>query len=543
MPSKQTSWDYIIVGGGTAGCVLADRLSENSDTSVLLLEAGGRGNSLYIHFPAGFYKLHPKYNWNYEPEPDDSVEGKVEPWPGGRVLGGSSAINATTWTRGHSADFDMWASDGCVGWGYKDVLPYYRRSETFSGGPDEYRGGNGPQHVSFTALRHPLTEVFIQSVEQTGVPYSKDLNAAVQEGVSHQQVSQRRGLRSSAATAYLARARRRNNLTVITGARASRIIVEESRAIGVEYSSSSGRHAVYADREIAISCGAIGTPKLLMLSGIGPPDVLRQLGINVVVDSPNVGSNLQEHAVAGFSYRVSVPTLNMELNPRGYLKHALEFILRGGGGVTASGSAAVAYLQLSADDPRPDIEINFRPLGVAKGGSSHRQSGSARPGYSDMKPMSIPAVQSGVWLLHPRARGAVTLRSADPFDPPVIRHRLLGEDLDLRTLTLGCRLLRNVYAQDAFRPYLVEEITPGANIETDDDFESFLRRSTRHGHHPVGTCAMGDGPDSVVDPQLRVRGVDGLRVIDASIMPRLITGHTNAATVMIAERGSDFLRG
>lgn len=533
-----TSWDYIVVGAGSAGCVLANRLSENPETRVLLIEAGGRDISPYIHFPAGFYKLKPKYKWNYEPEPDPSVNGKVEMWPGGRVLGGSSAINASTWTRGHSLDFDLWAENGCDGWDYEHVLPYYRRSETFEGGSDDYRGDSGPQHVRFTAVKHHLTEIFIQAAVQRGIPYNSDLNGAVQAGVSHQQVSQRRGIRSSTARAYLAPARRRPNLSVLMHAVTSRVIIEQGRAVGVECVVRGESRKLYAEREVILSSGTIASPKLLMLSGIGSARQLGAHGIEVVSDLPGVGGNLQEHPVVGFTFGATVSTLNMELTPKGFVKHGLEFVRHGGGGVTTAGSTAVSFVNLREDSSRPDVEINFRPLGVAA-----KPAGSGKSQLSDFQPMKTPAVQSSVWLVHPRARGTVSLRSRSPADPPVIRHSLLGESDDVRDLIAGCKLLREIFEQDAFRPYIRRELTPGPDVRTDEELEAFVRQTGRHGHHPVGTCAMGSDEQSVVDPQLRVRGVESLRVVDASVMPSLITGHTNAPTVMIAERAADLIRG
>jgi choline dehydrogenase len=521
--------------------VLANRLSEDADVSVLLLEAGGRDLSPYIRFPAGFYKLKPKYNWWYEPEPDPSVGGKVEHWPAGRVLGGSSSINATTWTRGHRSDFDSWSASGCEGWDYSHVLPYYRRCETFAGGADEYRGGAGPQHVMFTGIKHPLTEVFIQAAQQRGMSYVRDLNGAQQEGVSHQQVSQRRGLRDSTASAYLARARRRSNLTVVTNAVVTRVVIEGGRAVGAEYFAGKEMVTCRAEREVILSGGTMASPKLLLLSGIGPADDLRSHGITVASDLPGVGRNLQDHAVAGFVYRVNVPTLNTELNLKGFVKHGLEFLLHGGGGVTAAGSSAVGFMKLFTDHTRPDIEINFRPVAVTK--APAKKQSSAPVGFSDIKPMKIAAVQSSVWLCHPISRGTVSLRSGNPDDPPIIRHRLLGEPADIKTLVAGCQVLRDIFSQEAFRPYVRGELTPGPEVRTEEDLEAFLTRSARHGHHAAGTCAMGVDAESVVDPQLRVRGVEQLRVVDASVIPSLITGHTNAPTVMIAERAADLIRG
>lgn len=541
--SSAKRWDYIVVGGGTAGCVLANRLSEDPTVQVLVLEAGSSGRTNpYIHFPAAFYKIGPKYNWLYEAEPDPSINGQVIRWPAGRVLGGSSAINAMAWTRGHQADFDAWAADGCTGWDYASVLPYYRRGESFGGGADEFRGGDGPQHVNYPSLKHPLTETFIQAAEQSGIPYRRDLNGAVQEGVSLQQVSQRRGFRDSAATSYLAQARRRRNVTVVTGASARRVVMQGTRAVGVEYSSGSKVTTAYADGEVILSSGSIGSPKLLMLSGIGPAEHLGEHGIDVVADVPGVGGNLQEHVVVDFTFETTVPTLNTELNLKGFVKHGMDFVLRGGGGATTTGSTAVSFFKLYEDSDRPDVEVTFRPLAVAKSEESTRKTAGRKGGFADMKPMKVAAVQSSVWLCHPKSRGVLRLRSGSPDEAPRIQHQLLGDAGDLKNLIAGCKALRTIFGQESLVPYVRGEVSPGPTVNTDGEFEAFFRSSARHGAHPVGTCAMGSGEQAVVDPQLRVHGVDRLRVVDASIMPSLTTGHTNAPTVMIAERASDLIR-
>lgn len=541
MGPDRAEWDYIVVGAGSAGCVMANRLSEDKATKVLLIEAGGADRNLSLHIPAAFLFIGPKYNWSYEAEPDRSRHGKVERFAAGRVLGGSSSINVTAWTRGHPSDYDGWAERGCTGWDYEHVLPYFRRSETFAGGASAYRGGSGPIRVEYTGVRHRMIDAFIEAVQEKGYPYNPDLNGEVpNEGAGHLQVSQRRGWRHSTARAYLTPIKRRKNLTLHKHATMTRVLTDAGRAVGVEYQADGKTQRAYATREVILSAGALATPRLLMLSGIGPEAELRRLGIEVVADSPGVGQNLQEHPVAPMLFTTNISTINMDFNLKGMVKHGLDFILHGKGALTAAAVGSAAFVNLQ-DTEKPDFELLLSPMAFAP--DENNPKPPEELSFQDFRPMKIPGVMTSVWLCHPESRGSVALRSANPEDPPVIRHELLGSRADVAKLITGCRFMRELFETDALGPYVTAEKTPGPDVQTDDELEAYLRRGAYRGEHSSGTCRMGSDPLAVVDPQLRVVGVEGLRVVDASVIPALVTGHTNAPTVMIAERASDLIRG
>jgi len=528
--------DYVVIGAGSAGCVLANRLTESGTAQVLVLEAGGEDRNLYIRVPAGAIKIPKKYNWTYTAEPDASRNDIIEHWAAGKVLGGSSSINVTGWIRGHRADFDAWAEGGAEGWDYENVLPYFRRTETFEGGPSRFRGADGPLHVSYPGVEHPITWAYMNAAEQCGHPYNPDLNGELQEGVGYFQVSQRRGFRSSAATAYLHPVLRRRNLELKTHALVTRILIEDGRAVGVEYRHGGATHQVRARREVLLSAGSLASPKILKLSGIGPADELASHGIDVMVDNPFVGRNLQEHPIGVLPFRVNVDTLAMDLTPIRAMRHGINFVLRGKGAISASAATAVVFAKLDASHASPDLEMLFMPMAITRGGSEDKKTGR------DVGLVKEPIVLGSVWLCHPRSRGEIRLRSSNPEDPPVIDHQVIGHKDDIKGLIKGLRLLRKIFGAEPMQPYVEGEVAPGAGVDSDEALTAYLHASVHRGEHAIGTCKMGTDKESVVDPHLFVRGIEGLRVVDASVMPTLMAGHTNAATIMIAERASDLIR-
>jgi choline dehydrogenase len=512
-------YDVVIVGAGSAGCVLAGRLTEDPRIRVLVLEAGPTDRKMEIRIPAAFTNLFKTpYDWDYSTVAQDGLDRRELYWPRGRTLGGSSSINSQMYVRGRPADFDAWALPG---WSWEEVRPLFDRMENDERG---HLGLGGPVHVARLRDTNPATHAFVQAAVEVGLEFVEDVNDPVREGVGYTPVTQRNGRRWSAADAYLHPATRRPNLTVLTGAHARRVLFEGASAVGVEYLKNGAVHVARATSEVILSGGAVNSPQLLMLSGIGPADHLRALGIEVVHDLPGVGRNLQDHiAVAVIVSSKQPVSLVAAESP----SNLARFLLFRKGMLTSNVGEACAMVRTRPSLPGPDLELIFAPVPFVDHGLVKQQ----RHG------LTIGAV-----ALQPGSRGTIALRSADPLDKPVISPNYVSDPEDLRVLSEGVKLARRIFQATALRPFAAEAIEPDLDLQTDADLQEFLRQQCETLYHPVGTCAMGTGREAVVDPELRVRGLQGLRVVDASVLPIITRGHTNAPTMMIGERAADLIR-
>ena len=529
-----TRADYVIVGAGSAGCVLAARLSEDGAAKVALLEAGPKDSSLLVRMPAGAGRLIPTknpQNWGFWTEPQANCDNRKMFWPRGRGWGGSSSINGMIYIRGHARDYDQWRQMGLAGWGYRDVLPYVRRAETFEAGADSWHGGEGPLHVSRPASHNPLYKAFIQAGAAAGHPVTRDFNGHQQEGFGPYQLTIKDGERWSASFAYLHPALNRPNLTVISDAYATRILIEKGRAVGVEHAGGPGKPAqrIYADKEVLLTAGAVQSPQLLQLSGVGDPALLAKFGIAVHAPLSEVGRNLQDHLDVCIINECTKPITAYSAQAGvNQIKTGLNYMLRKQGPGRQNFLESGAFLKTRPELDRPDAQLHLvAAIMIDHGNTQMKQDG-----------FTIHACQ-----LRPESLGTIALKSADPFAEPAIDPNYLAADLDRRTMRDLVKLSRDVASQTPLDFLRGAEIRPGKDVKTDAEIDAWIRQTSETIYHPVGTCRMGADERAVVDETLRVRGVEGLRVVDASVMPTLVGGNTNAPTIMVAEKAADMILG
>jgi choline dehydrogenase len=522
--------DFLIIGAGSAGCVLANRLSENGKYRVLLLEAGGRDRNPWIHVPLGYGKtmFNARVNWMFETEPEPALANRRIKQPRGKVLGGTSSINGLLYVRGQREDYEHWRDLGNSGWGYDDVLPYFKKAEDQQRGESAYHGAGGPLAVSDFSEKHPLASGLVQAGLNIGLPYNEDFNGERQEGIGFFQATVRNGFRCSTAAGYLRPVRRRSNLRLITNAMVTRILFDGLRATGCAYRTGSAEQVALARREVILAAGAVQSPQLLQLSGVGPAELLTRHGIPVVRDGRGVGANLQDHLQARLIYESKYPiTVNDDMGSwRRKARAGLRFALARKGPLSWWAGLAGGFARTRADLTRPDVQFQLLPF------SSDRLS----PTLHRFSGFTIL-----VYKLRPESRGTLQIRSADPLAPPAIRPNYLADTSDVRTMVDGVKLLRRIAADPAMAALIKSEHSPGAACVSDDALTDYIRQNAISVYHPVGTCRMGHDPEAVVDDELRVHGLSGLRVVDASIMPQLVSGNTNAATIMIGEKGADLI--
>ena len=528
----QEKYDYIIVGAGSAGCLLANRLSANPDNSVLLIEAGRKDDNLWLHVPVGYFKTmnNPKFDWMYKLEKDKGLNNRRIDWPRGKVLGGSSALNGLLYIRGDRHDYDNWKDLGNKGWGYDDVLPYFKKFECQENGENEYHGVDGELKVSNLRLRRKIADLFIKASEEIGIPYNPDCNGEKQEGVGYFQQTSFKGFRRSSYRSFLNRKiRSRENLTIITNTQISKLVFSDKKVIGVECIQSKGQpnKTIYANHEVILSAGAISSPQILQLSGIGDEKHLTKLGVDVIHNNPAVGKNLQDHLQVRMVFKTNTRTLNDELNT--WWKKALiglQYALFRTGPLTLSASQVYIFTNTSLDGSRPNIQFHMQPLSADKPGDG-------------VHPFS--AFTMSICNLRPQSRGEVTINSKNPEDLPKIIPNYLSTQSDQKIAIDSIKVARKIANASPLKQHILDEFVPGGSLVSDEDLLEAAKNNSQSIYHPVGTCKMGNDKNSVVDDQLKVYGVKGLRVVDASIMPELVSGNTNAPTMMIAEKAAEMI--
>ncbi len=530
-------FDFVIVGAGSAGCVVAERLTASGRHTVLLLEAGGTDRRFYVQMPLGYGKTFydPAVNWNYRAEPDPGLAGNADHWPRGKLLGGSSSINAMVWIRGQREDFDAWAAAGNTGWGFDDLLPAFKAVEDAEAGTDEWRGRGGPVHVAaMDRFVHPLTRRYLQAAAQAGLPLNPDFNGAGQEGAGIYQITARGGRRMSAARAFLRPAMRRANLKVETGAHAARILFDAGRATGVEYRRGGRTLTARARACVVLSAGAVGSPQLLELSGIGDPAVLSAAGITLHLANPNVGAHLQDHQGINYTWKATEPTLNQILRPWwGKALAGAQYVALRSGPLSMSMNQGGGFFRTDPALPRPNMQLYFQAFSTVL----------PRPGERPiLSPDPWPGFSIGLSNCRPTSRGHIHIRSADPSEHPKIVANAFSTDHDVAEMLAAVKFLRVIAARPAIAEIVAKEVLPGPSVTGDEALVDDFRRRSGTVYHPVSTCRMGpDASLSVVDPRLRVHGIEGLRIVDASVFPAVISGNTNAAAIVTGWKGAQML--